>query len=403
MKELEKFYDKMIYVVDDSPVIRTLITNCLIEEGFKNVIMCENGKDAIEKIKQNKTIDMVITDYDMPEMNGEELVDNLRNSYGNDVIIIVLSAQTSKQKIVEMMRKADDYIIKDEIDLIKSDIFFVIRKCFENYEIRKENEKLLAELKERDKRIKIELETARVLLSEFKEITDVKSSVFRLSYYNKMSNMIGGDFFTIRRLTDNKIGVLMGDISGHGIPAALLMLVFKNAVLEAMENNKNENFPTCSTMKEINSKLSRLFPESKYATISYLILDENEKSVTYTNEFQNPILLIKDDGEITEIDNGKYKLIGIYTEEMLGKTIEFNCDRFIMNNGERLILFTDGIIEARNPETDEEYGIERVKNLIKKHHKQQLTNLLKIILQDFYNFTKQKVSDDVTIFGLELC
>ncbi len=146
MKELEKYFDKIIYVVDDSPVIRTLISNCLIEAGFKNVIMCENGKDAITKIEQNK-VDMVITDYDMPEMNGEELVDALRQKYGNDIIIIVLSAQTSKQKIVEMMRKADDYIIKDEIDLIKSDIFFVIKKCFENYDLKKENEKLLAELK----------------------------------------------------------------------------------------------------------------------------------------------------------------------------------------------------------------------------------------------------------------
>lgn len=401
MKELEKYFDKIIYVVDDSPVIRTLISNCLIEAGFKNVIMCENGKDAITKIEQNK-VDMVITDYDMPEMNGEELVDALRQKYGNDIIIIVLSAQTSKQKIVEMMRKADDYIIKDEIDLIKSDIFFVIKKCFENYDLKKENEKLLAELKERDKRIKIELETAKTLLAEFKEIENIKSSVFKLTYFNKMSNTIGGDYFTIRRLTENKIGVLMGDISGHGIPAALLMLVFKNAVIEAMEDNKNKDKPTCATMSEINSKLTTLFPDSKYATISYLILDENEKSITYTNEFQNPILYIQQNGEIKEIDNGNYKLIGIYTEEMLGKKIEFKCDKLKINSGEKIILFTDGIIEARRPETDEEYGIDRVKNILQKNYKEPITNLIKLILQDFYSFTKQKVEDDITIFGLEL-
>ncbi|MEJ5285439.1 MAG: fused response regulator/phosphatase [Brevinematales bacterium] len=401
MKELEKYHNKIIYVVDDSPVIRTLISNCLIEEGFKNVIMCENGKDAITKIEQNK-VDMVITDYDMPEMNGEELVDSLRQKYGNDIIIIVLSAQTSKQKIVEMMRKADDYIIKDEIDLIKSDIFFVIKKCFENYDLKKENEKLLSELKERDKRIKIELETAKTLLSEFKEIENIKSSIFKLTYFNKMSNTIGGDYFTIKRLTENKIGVLMGDISGHGIPAALLMLVFKNAVIEAMEDNKNKDKPTCSTMNEINSKLSTLFPDSKYATISYLILDEYEKSITYTNEFQNPILYIQKNGEIKEIDNGNYKLIGIYTEEMLGKKIEFRCDKLKIDSGEKIILFTDGIIEARNPEKDEEYGIDRVKNILQKNYKEPITNLIKLILQDFYSFTKQKVADDITIFGLEL-
>ncbi|MGC8771453.1 MAG: SpoIIE family protein phosphatase [Brevinematia bacterium] len=401
MKELEKYFDKTIYVVDDSPVIRTLISNCLIEEGFKNVIMCENGKDAIKKIEQNK-VDMVITDYDMPEMNGEELVDALRQKHGNDIIIIVLSAQTSKQKIVEMMRKADDYIIKDEIDLIKSDIFFVIKKCFENYDLKKENEKLLAELKERDKRIKIELETAKTLLAEFKEIENIKSSIFKLTYFNKMSNTIGGDYFTIRRLTENKIGVLMGDISGHGIPAALLMLVFKNAVIEAMEDNKNKDKPTCATMSEINSKLSTLFPDSKYATISYLILDEYEKSITYTNEFQNPILYIQKNGEIKEIDNGNYKLIGIYTEEMLGKKIEFRCDKLKIDSGEKIILFTDGIIEARKPETDEEYGIDRVKNILQKNYKEPITNLIKLILQDFYSFTKQKVEDDITIFGLEL-
>ncbi len=217
-----------------------------------------------------------------------------------------------------------------------------------------------------------------------------------------MSNTIGGDYFTIRRLTENKIGVLMGDISGHGIPAALLMLVFKNAVIEAMEDNKNKDKPTCATMSEINSKLTTLFPDSKYATISYLILDENEKSITYTNEFQNPILYIQQNGEIKEIDNGNYKLIGIYTEEMLGKKIEFKCDKLKINSGEKIILFTDGIIEARRPETDEEYGIDRVKNILQKNYKEPITNLIKLILQDFYSFTKQKVEDDITIFGLEL-
>ncbi len=292
MAELNKYYDKQIFVVDDSPVIRTLIANCLKEEGFQNVEMCENGKDALSKIEQIKNVDLVITDYDMPEINGEELVDKLRGKYGNDILIVVLSAQTSKQKIVEMMRKADDYIIKDEIDMIKSDIFFVIQKCFENFELRKENERLLTELKEKDKKMRIELETAKTLLAEFKELNDVKSSVFKITYYNKMSNTIGGDFLTFRRLDQNKIGVLMGDISGHGIPAALLMLVFKNAVIEAMEKHTS----TCETMADINKKLSHLFPESKYATISYIILDELEKKIIYTNEFQNPILYIKNYG-----------------------------------------------------------------------------------------------------------
>ncbi|URA10149.1 fused response regulator/phosphatase [Thermospira aquatica] len=398
MQLLEKIFDKYIYVVDDSEVIRTVIANCLKEKGFTQLITCENGKDALTKIEKFQKVDMVITDFDMPEMNGEALVNALREKFGDEVLIIVLSAQGSKQKIVEMMRKADDYIIKDEIDLIKSDIFFAIEKCFMNYQLRKENERLLAELKERDKRMKMELETAQSLLAEFKELKNVQSSVFKIAYYNKMSNIIGGDFFTLRRIDKDRIGVLLGDISGHGIPAALLMLVFRNAVIESIENNPSPD----KAMADLNTKLSSIFPETKYATVSYLVLDETKHSVLYTNEFQNPIVLLKSSGELLELDNGKYKLIGIYTKELLGEEPEFSVDEFVLEKGDKLFLFTDGIIEATSPESGEQYGIERIEEVMKKNYKQNMPTILKMVLQDFYNYTKQMVSDDVTIFGIEL-
>jgi len=395
----KNYKDKHILVVDDSPVIRTLIQKCLIEEGYQYVDIAENGKDALQKCDQ-KSYDLILTDFDMPEMNGEELVTALRHRYGDNIIIIVLSAQASKQKIVEMMRKADDYIIKDDIEIIKADIFFVLQKCFENHETKKENERLLAELMERDKHMQIELETARALLGEFKELHRVTSKTFQLAFYNTMSNTIGGDFFTAQRLDNSHIGVLIGDISGHGIPAALLMLVFKNAALEAIQEGFKREKPTASTLKILNDRLNVLFPETKYATISYLILDEETNKICYTNEFQNPILYCHDN-TIDELDNGKIKLIGIYNEEIMPpETFLFNEDCFLLKPGEKIFLFTDGIIEARNPETGEEFGLERLKHLLLQHASLPLSEAMKQTLKAFYTFTRQQVTDDITFLGI---
>ncbi|MCX7882201.1 MAG: fused response regulator/phosphatase [Brevinematales bacterium] len=396
---LKNYKEKRILVVDDSPVIRTLIQKCLTEEGYKYVDTAENGRDALEKC-QKDPYDLVLTDFDMPEMNGEELVTALRNRYNNEIIIVVLSAQASKQKIVEMMRKADDYIIKDDIEIIKADIFFVIEKCFDTHETRKENERLLAELMERDKHMKIELETARALLGEFKELHKVTSKTFQLAFYNSMSNTIGGDFFTAQRLDNSHIGVLIGDISGHGIPAALLMLVFKNAALEAIQQGFKAEKPTATTMKILNTKLNVLFPETKYATISYLILNEEDRTVCYTNEFQNPILY-SHDGVIEELDNGKLKLIGIYNEDIMpAETFQFHQDCFSLKPGEKIFLFTDGIIEARNPDTGEEFGLERLKSLLTTYASLSLSETMKQTLKIFYAFTKQQVTDDITFLGI---
>jgi len=399
VSQTKTFKDRSILVVDDSPVIRTLIQKCLREEGYQNVDTAENGRAALEKCDQTH-YDLILTDFDMPEMNGEELVNALRNRYGEDIIIVVLSAQASKQKIVEMMRKADDYIIKDDIEIIKADIFFVIQKCFENYETKKENERLLVELMEKDKHMQIELETARALLGEFKELHKVTSKVFQLAFYNSMSNTIGGDFFTAQRLDEYHIGTLIGDIAGHGIPAALLMLVFKNAALEAIHEGFLSDTPTSSTMKILNKKLIKLFPDTKYATISYLLLDERNSTITYTNEFQNPILYYHNNA-IEELDNGKIKLIGIYDEDIMGpEAFDFQADTLTLSPGEKIFLFTDGIIEAKNPDTGEEFGLERLKTLLSQYGSLPLSECIKTVLKNFYTFTRQQVTDDITFLGI---
>ncbi len=397
----KNFFQKQILVVDDSPVIRTLIANFLKESGYQYVDMAENGRVALECFEK-KRYDLVLTDFDMPEMNGEALVDALRQKYQDNLLIVVLSAQASKQKIVEMMRKADDYIIKDDMEIIKADILFVLQKCFETFEIAKENERLLRELQEKDHKMQIELETARDLLLEFKEIQKVSSNRFQMCFYNVMSNTIGGDFFTAVRLSPSRIGLLLGDISGHGIPAALLMLSFKDIAVASIRNGFSSPDPTVETMRLLNQRLLRTFPESKYATISYLILDEEEGKVIYTNEFQNPILYQKQDGSIEELDNGHVKLIGMYTDDILEEFEDFEAGVLPLEANERIFLFTDGITEGKNPKTGEEFGLDGLKRAIQKYAGLPINEQMKSVLKEFYTFIHNETQDDITFLGVSL-
>jgi two-component system, chemotaxis family, chemotaxis protein CheY len=105
--------DKKIVLVDDSPTMRRIIYNCLLKIGFKQIVHAENGLDAITKIKSDN-FDLIITDWNMPGMDGIELVKKLRDMKKYKLIpILMASTKTGKQDIKTAFESGvNDYLIK---------------------------------------------------------------------------------------------------------------------------------------------------------------------------------------------------------------------------------------------------------------------------------------------------
>ncbi|MGA2141260.1 MAG: SpoIIE family protein phosphatase [Brevinematales bacterium] len=388
--------DRSILLVDDSPVIRSMIEKILREEGYRNIDMASDGLDA-KGILSRKSYRMVISDYEMPNMDGGELLNFIKSAYP-DILVIMLSGQEQRQTVVKLMRNADNYIVKDRIDIIKADIVKAVSQAFERQKLLKENKELLEKLTERDNMIRKELNHALYLLRSIYEVEIPGSPAFDIRVFNRLSNTIGGDYYIVKRL-NNKIGIMLADISGHGIPAAMLVFALRDVV----ENIISECPQTSIVIDLLDSRLKKVFPESIFATVSYITLDDDSREIVYTNEFQNPILYQNDKGELKELNNGKVKLLGLYDREDFKGKLDFNFaeDTVKLNKGERLFMFTDGITEAKNS-GHEEFGMERLADSIRRNTLCSLEECLQNIFNEVREFNSGDLADDITIIGIEM-
>jgi two-component system, chemotaxis family, chemotaxis protein CheY len=121
--------DKKILFVDDSPTMRRIIANSLKKIGFKEFFEAENGQDALDKIDE-QPIDIVLTDWNMPEMNGEELVKNLRNhNKYKDMPILMITTRGMQDDVINAVKiGVNGYVVKPfTSDVLKKKLIDIIK------------------------------------------------------------------------------------------------------------------------------------------------------------------------------------------------------------------------------------------------------------------------------------
>lgn len=388
-----KWADKSILVVDDSPLIRAMVTRALGERGFTQVCDADDGLSA-KGLLEERAFDMVLSDYDMPNMDGGQLLEWIKEN-NPATLVIMLSGQTDRNTVVKLMRHAENYIVKDEMQEIREELFFVIEDTFERHALREENRRLMAELQARDRRMRMELETARYLLDEILPRKVPASPVFEVKVINRHSNLIGGDYFQLFRFGADLYAIL-ADIAGHGVPAALLVLTLKNALEKIVGPGRETN----DILHELNRQLMTLFPESAYATVSCLKLTEATGRISYTNEFQNPILFVRKDGNVVELDNGIIKFMGIKIHgHNDGGQLPMLTDHLQLCPEERLFILTDGITELEGDDGGQ-FGMERVKEALSRTRALPLEESIKELYREAVIFCGNRLNDDITVVGI---
>ncbi|MCX6170759.1 MAG: SpoIIE family protein phosphatase [Ignavibacteriales bacterium] len=197
---------------------------------------------------------------------------------------------------------------------------------------------------------------------------------------------VGGDYYDFISLEDEKLAFCLGDISGKGIPAALLM-----ANLQATLRGQTLLNYSCKDCISFANKLLYLNTDAKkYATLFYGILDYKKNQISYCNAGHNNPILISRDKKIERLNIGGI-VVGIMPE------FPFQETSVQLNDGDLLFLFSDGITEAMN-ESEEEYEEERlIKSLLELHDKSAeeiIENILKRV-NEYSNHTEPM--DDKTI------
>ena len=253
-----------------------------------------------------------------------------------------------------------------------------------------ENEYLLGQSLEKE-RIEKELNLAAAIQQKIipKELPAIDG--YQLAGINIPSREVGGDYYDCIDTGDGKYALIMADVAGKGISAALLVNTLNAALYSYLEFN----LPLTGLADKLNKLIYKSSPPDKYITFFIAVLDSKSGSLDVLNAGHNPTFLLRKDGTLGQIDAGG---IGL---GMLDLGIPYAGQSLTINPGDKLFLYTDGIPEAMNL-AEEEYSDRRMIEFLKKNSARPVDEFIKLIVEDVKSFTKEaEQSDDITTLILK--
>jgi sigma-B regulation protein RsbU (phosphoserine phosphatase) len=237
------------------------------------------------------------------------------------------------------------------------------------------------------KRLEGQLEVARQVQLELLPARDPELIGFDISAYNFPTEEVSGDYYDWVRIYDDQIGVVIADVSGKGVPAAILM-AFLRASLRAATHI---GYSTHISMAKVNYLLWESIERNQFVTAFYGILDAQKRTLAYSNAGHNPPLLLNADGSSRFIEKG---------EQPLGMFRETRYHQYYLDfqPGDVLVLYTDGATEANSP-TGEEFGRERLARAVQNVYDRPAREMIASLQMEILEWTDNVgSSDDVTFF-----
>jgi len=240
------------------------------------------------------------------------------------------------------------------------------------------------------KRLQGQLEVARQVQLELLPPNDPELPGFDLSAYNFPTEEVSGDYYDWVRIYDDQIGLVIADVAGKGIPAALLM-VFLRASLRAATHI---GYATHISMSKVNFLLWESIERNQFITAFYGILDASNRTLHYSNAGHNPPLLIDAQGTARFIEWGEQPL-GMFRDT------RYHEHYHTFRPGEILVLYTDGVTEALSP-NGEEFGRDRLITAVKRGSTLSARELIASMQRDVYQWTDGVgLTDDATFFVIK--
>ncbi len=214
-------------------------------------------------------------------------------------------------------------------------------------------------------------------------------SEFKLAAFIESAKAVGGDLYDFFFIDDNRLCMVVGDVSGKGVPAALFM----SATCKLLRGIASPSTSTGELMTKLSKGMGYNNDMMMFVTCFLAILDIKTGVIEYTNAGHNPPYIIKADGEPVEITDRHGPPLAI-------SDIEYGCSAMTMSTGDSLIIYTDGVNEAMNS-VHEQFGNERLAAVLKEHKHaspQQYIAAIKAALDKFTDKFEQ--SDDITLLAI---
>ncbi len=377
-----------ILSVDDELDLELLLTQYFrrkIRKGEYEFYFAHNGIEALQKMLEHPDIDIVLSDINMPEMDGLTLLKKLNDRHNPALKVIMVSAYGEMSNIRTAMNNgAFDFAMKP-IDL--DDLQVTIDKAISEITFIKQTQKehgQLVDIKS-DLALAAEIQLA-ILPQDFPPFDDLKDTV---DVYASMkpAKDVGGDFYDITRIDDDHIGLTMADVSGKGVPAAMFMAVSHTLLrLAGKKKLKPEE-----VIIESNNVLAAESFDNMFVTLFYAIMNVRTGEMQYVNAGHNPPYILHKDGTLETLPTSKNICLGVLED------YTYTSDSLTLQKGDCLVTFTDGVTEACST-SNELYGESRLEAILPTLAGQSARSILDNVINAVHAHAEgAEQSDDITM------
>ena len=380
-----------VLIVDDSIDNRSLLVRTLQKSGYE-LAEAADGKEALARTREFFP-DLILLDIMMPELDGFQVCTALKSDPATaDIPVIFLSAKTETQdKIKGLEIGGMDYITKP------FDRGEVLARVRTQLKLRS----LMKEILEKQKRLDEDLKAAAAIQACLLPQSPPELARLTLAWKFVPCDLTGGDIFNVLRLDEDQLAFYMLDVSGHGVPAAMIT-VSVSQMLQPQGGcvkrkiNSPPYYEIVAPLDVIRT-LDREYPFerfNKYFTIVYLIVDLSRGSMIYSNAGHPAPLLLHGDGRVDLLDKGG-TIIG------LNGLVPFEQEEIQLLPGDKVFLFTDGLLEFENHQ-GEAFGLLRFQTILSQVASQPIGQILDTAYESIRTFGgNSQVLDDMTLLGFE--
>jgi serine phosphatase RsbU (regulator of sigma subunit) len=374
---------KLILVVDDTPLNIGVISGAL-KDSYKTKV-ATNGEKALALASAEEKPDLILLDIMMPGMDGYEVCSRLKaDPATSEIPVIFLTGQTSAEDETRGFEVgAVDYVHKPFSPAV------VKARVRSHILLREARAQLASQLLA----LNTELEMARqIQLSILPHSIPKLTGLDIAAHYLPMTS-VAGDFYDFIQIDDKHIGILIADVSGHGLPSALIASMLQ----VALSGQAGHATKPAKVLLGLNRALCGKFTQN-FVTATYVYVDLENNQMRYAGAGHPPMLQWRNStGKTAQIlENGLF--LGMFAEA------SYEALEFPLEPGDRYVLYTDGILEATNS-AQEQFGADRLMSFIKNHNHLEAEPFSQTLLDDLAGWSNQTVDqgqqDDITLLVID--
>jgi len=368
-----------VLIADDQPQILEALQLLLKGCGFSTEAVTHPAR--VLRALEAASFDAVLLDLNYARdttagQEGLELVSQIR-SMDKLLPVVVMTAWGSVDQAVEAMRRgASDFV----------------QKPWENRQLleRLQNQMSRAQAQRRaQSRRDDEVREAREIQDNLlpKQLPEVAD--YEMAAMTRPLRFVGGDYYNVVRLSPRHTMLCIADVAGKGMPAALLVSSFQAALHPLI----GQRLAPCELCQRLNRILCDLTPVGKFISFFYAVLDSQDKRLTYCNAGHNPPLLIRADGRSTEL-NAAGAVLGQFPDW------RYEQSEVQIRSGDTLLLFTDGLVEACNPD-EESFGEDKAVWTVQENPNSSAEDLMALLIRAASQHCGEAFQDDASLIVLK--